>query len=250
MTKPQTHALSLLAMLATWSALAALRADPLILPPPQTVAAVLWAEAASGRLGLHLMATLTRVAAGFAAAMALGTALALLLGRHPRLNAVADPWVVVLMNLPALVVIVLCYLWIGLTEAAAVTAVVLAKTPMVVVTLREGVRALDPAMDDMARAFRLSPWTRLRHITLPQLGPWFAACARNGLSVIWKIVLVVEFLGRSNGIGFQIHLYFQLFDIAHVLAYALTFVAVMLVVDFGVIQPWERAAGRWRRVAG
>ena len=246
MTRNMTFAASRLTLLALWAVLAAVKQDPLLLPSPQTVFQILWSEAASGKLTHHLTATLARVAAGFSLSMAIGTALALILGRHPRLNVVAEPWLVVMMNLPALVVIVLCYLWIGLTEAAAVTAVALTKTPMVVITLREGVRALDPAMDEMARVFRLTPWTRLRHIVLPQLAPWFAACARNGLSVIWKIVLVIEFLGRSNGIGFQIHLYFQLFDIGHVLAYALTFVAVMLVIDLCLIQPWERGANRWR----
>ncbi|MEO8243461.1 MAG: ABC transporter permease [bacterium] len=246
---PLIFAVSMLALLALWTVLAALKGDPATLPPPQTVAAILWDEAASGPLLLHLFVTLRRVAAGFVIAMTIGTILGLMLGRSRRLNIWAEPWVVVLSNLPALVVIVLCYLWIGLTEAAAVTAVALSKTPMVVVTLREGVRAMDPALDEMSRVFRLTRWTRLRHVTAPQLAPWFAACARNGLAVIWKIVLVVEFLGRSNGIGFQIHLYFQLFDIARVLAYALSFVAVMLVVDFGLIQPWERSAARWRRSA-
>ena len=53
----------------------------------------------------------------------------------------------------------------------------------------------------MARAFRMAPMTRLRHVVLPQLAPQIAASARAGISLIWKIVLVVEFLGRSNGIG-------------------------------------------------
>ena len=60
-------------------------------------------------------------------------------------------------------------------------------------------------------------------------------------------VLVVEFLGRSTGVGFQIHLKFQLFDIAGVLAYALAFVAVMLAIDTFAVQPVERRANRWRR---
>jgi NitT/TauT family transport system permease protein len=66
------------------------------------------------------------------------------------------------------------------------------------------------------------------------------------VAVIWKIVLVVEFLGRSSGIGFQIHLYFQLFDVAMVLVYALSFIAVMLLVEWILLQPWERRATRWR----
>ena len=66
------------------------------------------------------------------------------------------------------------------------------------------------------------------------------------MALIWKIVLVVEFLGRSNGVGFQIHLYFQLFDVGMVLAYALSFILVMLAIEKAVLQPWERRVSRWR----
>jgi NitT/TauT family transport system permease protein len=79
-----------------------------------------------------------------------------------------------------------------------------------------------------------------------KLQPFFAAATRSGISLIWKIVLIVELLGRSNGVGFQIHLYFQLFDVATILAYTLAFVAVMLVVEYGVLQPLDKHATRWR----
>ena len=69
---------------------------------------------------------------------------------------------------------------------------------------------------------------------------------RNGLAIIWKIVLVVEFLGRSDGVGFQIHLYFQLFETSYVLAYSLSFVAVMLAIELVLLQPLERRAEAWR----
>jgi NitT/TauT family transport system permease protein len=65
--------------------------------------------------------------------------------------------------------------------------------------------------------------------------------------LIWKIVLVVEFLGRSDGIGFKLHLYFQLFDVGMVLAYALSFVVVMLLIEASILRPWEARATRWRR---
>jgi NitT/TauT family transport system permease protein len=144
------------------------------------------------------------------------------------------------------VVIVLCYIWIGLTEAAAITAVALNKIPNVVVTLREGARALDPKLMEMAAVFRFSRARLLRHVVLPQLFPFIAAAGRSGLALIWKIVLVVELLGRSNGVGFQIHLYFQLFDVAAILGYALAFVSVMLLIEFVVVQPLETHLNRWR----
>ncbi|MCA8881688.1 MAG: ABC transporter permease [Rhodobacteraceae bacterium] len=244
-----TIALSLAGFVLLWWGLAVLKGDPRILPAPPEVAADIIREARSGALFFNMAQTLRRVALSFALAMGLGTALGLILGRHPAVARWFDPWVTILLNLPALVIIVLCYLWIGLNEVAAITAVALNKTAMVVVTVREGVRSVDPALDEMARIYRLTPVARLRHVTLPQLAPFLAASARNGLAIIWKIVLVVEFLGRSNGVGFQIHLYFQLFDVSMVLAYAVSFVAVMLVIELVLIRPLEARAGSWRRRA-
>jgi NitT/TauT family transport system permease protein len=74
-----------------------------------------------------------------------------------------------------------------------------------------------------------------------------AASARSGLALIWKIVLVAELLGRSDGIGFQLNLFFQLFDVAGILAYAFAFIIVVQILEIGVLQPIERRVNRWRR---
>ena len=79
-----------------------------------------------------------------------------------------------------------------------------------------------------------------------EIAPHLAGAARAGLALIWKLVLVVEFLGRSNGVGFRIHLDFQMFDITGVLANALAFVAVMLAIEWAVLGPLARRAARWR----
>lgn len=244
-----TIGISLLGLLCVWIFAAWLSDDPTILPAPWEVLQIAAREAASGKLWFHLGATALRVAAAFAIAMGLGLAIGVALGLSDRLNRWFGPWVVVALNVPALVVIVLCYLWIGLNEVAAITAVSVNKTAMVAVNIREGIWAMDSRISDMAKAFRMSRLDRLRHVMLPQLWPFVAASTRNGLAIIWKIVLVVEFLGRSNGVGFQIHLYFQLFQTGHVLAYALSFVGLMLVFEYVVLQSWERRATGWRRRA-
>ena len=86
----------------------------------------------------------------------------------------------------------------------------------------------------------------MRHVVLPQLAPFLAAATRSGLSLVWKIVLVVELLGRPNGIGFEINIAFQVFDVALLLAYALPFTALMLLIETLVVQPFERHVSRWR----
>src|SRR5205823_10908332 len=131
--------------------------------------------------------------------------------------------------------IVLAYIWVGLNEIAAVLAVTIAKTPSVMVIMREGTRALDPGLEDLAAVYRLPPLRRVRRIVLPQLAPYLAAAGRSGLSITWKIVLIVELLGRPDGVGFVLNLYFQSFNVAGILAYGLAFAAIMLCVESALL---------------
>ncbi|WP_232962603.1 ABC transporter permease [Paracoccus tegillarcae] len=239
--------LSVLALLTVWTVASQLTERPHTLPAPWVVASRIWSLAASGELWFHAGMTLMRVLASFVIAMAVGIAIGLWMGRSRGADQWMNPLLVIALNIPALVTIVLAYIWIGLNEVAAIAAVALNKIPVVTVMLREGTRALRPDLDDMSAAFRMTPVARLRHVVLPQLAPHIAAAARAGISLIWKIVLVVEFLGRSNGVGFKIHLLFSSFDVAGVLAWSLAFVAVMLLIDLAILRPWEARANRWRR---
>jgi NitT/TauT family transport system permease protein len=237
---------SIVALLVLWE-LASRIGDGRALPSVEAVAAAFVDELVRGSLLHHLGVTLGRVLLSFIVAMVLGAAIGLAMGRWRSVDFVLDGWVILLLNIPALVVAVLAYIWLGLTEAAAIGAVALNKLPLVAVTMREGARALERDYAEMASVFRLSLWRRLRHVIVPQLAPFFMVSTRSGLSLIWKIVLVVELLGRSDGVGFQIQLYFQLFDVARILAYTLSFVAVVQAIEWGILQPLDRRLGAWRR---
>jgi NitT/TauT family transport system permease protein len=238
--------LSVAALFALWQLVADLAADPRLMPAPAAVLATLWRETVSGDLLGHLGATLARVAASFVLALSIGAAIGYAMGRLRLADELLAPWLVFFLNMPALVVIILAYIWIGLDETAAVTAVAVNKIPNVAVTLREGARALDRRLLEMAQVFEVGRWRTLLHVVLPQLWPFVAAASRSGLALIWKIVLVVELLGRSNGVGFQLGLYFQMFDVTAILAYALAFIAIVQVIEWGLLQPFERRVTRWR----
>jgi ABC-type nitrate/sulfonate/bicarbonate transport system permease component len=239
---------SLLLLLAAWQGTATLAATS-SLPAPGVVFSFILDEALHGDLLFNLGITLWRVATAFVIAMLIGIAIGIALGRWRQANSAFDIWLLVLLNMPALVIAVLCYIWLGLTETAAITAVALNKIPNVIVILREGARSLDRDLDEMSRAYRFSRRTWLRHVLMPQMAPYVAAAARSGLALVWKIVLVVELLGRPSGVGYAISVYFQLFDVRGVLGYALTFTVLMLAIEFLMLQPLETHVRRWRPVA-
>ena len=238
--------LSLLVFLAVWQGLAVYLNNN-TLPAPETVAKVFWQACVTGQLPFHLGVTLLRLVVSFSIAMLLGCAIGIVLGRNKKLDAFFDNWLVIFLNVPALVTIILCYVWFGLIESAAIVAVVVNKLPNVIVTIREGTRMLDQDLLDMARCFNFSRRKTLVHVIWPQLHPFVMGATRSGLALIWKIILVVELLGRSNGMGYQLHLFFQLFDVASILAYTIAFVAVIQLIELLILKPLDKKSLRWRR---
>lgn len=238
--------LSLLLLLLIWGIVAGLLGSSL-LPGPIEVLQFALKETIQGQLPFHLGITLLRLLTAFLLSMLIGSMIGLLMGAHTGIDRFFATWLTIALNIPALVTIILSYLWFGLTEEAAVLAVVLNKVPNVIVNLREGTRQLDRELLEMARIFRFGPYRTLRHVIVPQLIPYLMTAARTGLALIWKIVLVVELLGRSNGMGYQLHLYFQMFDVTGILAYSMAFIAVIQCFEWLVLTPLDQGALRWKR---
>ena len=237
--------LSLAVLLALWQAVS-VYADIRTLPAPSAVLAFVLREAETGSLLFNVGVTLARVAVSFVIAMSLGVLLGIALGRSRLADRLLDTPLLVILNTPALVITVLAYVWLGLTETAAIVAVALNKLPNVAVIMREGARGLDPGLEEMATTYRFDRRTWIAHVLLPQLQPFMVAAARSGISLAWKIVLVVELLGRPNGVGFAINYYFTLFDVTAVIGYSLVFMSVMLAIDALLLQPLDAHARRWR----
>lgn len=217
-----------------------------LLPGPKDVMIKIIEESENNELFFHTAITLKRVVLSFIIAMLIGTVFGIYMGRNLRLNAFLDDWLILGLNVPALVIIILCYVWFGLNEVAAILAVSLNKIPMVAVIMREGARSIEKDYIDVAKFYKISQKKFFFKVILPQLFPYLLSSARSGLSLIWKIVLVVELLGRSNGVGFKLFGFFQFFDISGILAYTLVFVLLIIFVEFILVRPFEKKISIWR----
>ncbi len=231
--------------LIVWEA-AALLFPSRLFPTPVAVAIDMWEVTVHGKLLSDMGKTLTRAAIAFVVAMVLGTIVGIAFGRNATLDRLFSAWVIVGLNVPAIVIAVALYIWLGLTEFALILAVTLNKLPIVITTVREGVRSFSRDYDELGIALRMSRWRRLRYIVAPQLMPFILAAARTGLALIWKIVLVFEVLGSDGGIGFRIQTFFQFFDITGILAYTVAFILVVFAFEYLVLRPLEGRVLRWR----
>lgn len=239
---------SLMALLILWQAAAVIVGDTTLLPSPIATLAAGYEHLVHGDLIFNLAVTLARVAVAFVLAMIIGGIAGVALGRSEALDTIFGGWLTIALNMPALVTIVLCYVWFGLGETAAILAVTINKAPTIAAITREGARAIDRSLLEMTRVFGVPPLRVLVRVILPQIAPSFIASARAGLALTWKIVLVVELLGRPNGVGFQIRIFFNYFDIAGILAYSLAFIGIVLAIEGLVMRPIEQRVERWRHL--
>ena len=236
---------SLILFLCVWQ-IASIWIDVDVLPSPTRVASSIHEHLFAGDLLSNVAITLARVGVSFFIAMAFGIAVGVLMGRNRNWDAALDGLLILSLNLPALVVIILCYLWFGLGEFAAVLAVSINKFPIVVVNMREGAKAVDMDLLQVTQAFKVPPYRTFFKVYLPQLYPYLLASARSGLALVWKIVLVVELLGRSDGVGFKLGVFFQFFDITSILAYSFAFILVVMIIELLMIAPLDRRLMEWR----
>ncbi len=194
----------------------------------------------------HTGITLQRVFIAFIIAMIIGVFFGIIMGLFPKVDSLLDIFLIIGLNMPALVTIIICYIWFGLTDFSAILAVIINKVPIIIVNIREGIKSMDKKYLDLAKIYEIPKKDIIRKIYLPQIYPYIMATTRLTISLVWKIVLVVELLGRSDGVGFQIALFFQDFDITSIFAYSFAFIFIVILIEKILLNPLEIKMRRWR----
>lgn len=189
---------------------------------------------------------MVRMLVSFALAMLIGMGIGTLMGLHRRAERALDLLVMVGLTIPGLCYIIVSFMWLGLNERAAVLAITWTTFPAIAINIWKGVKAIDQRLIDMARVFGCSGWRRTTRVVIPQVLPYVMAAARFGLGIIWKVTVLVELLGRSDGVGYMLNYSFQMFDMADVFAWTLFFTLVMLVIELAILKPIERRLFLWR----
>lgn len=236
---------SLAAIVVLWQ-IASYAFSEKYVPGPLPTLLALANLAKTGQLLKHLDATLERMLVSFALAMAIGLGIGTLMGLYRKCERALDLVVMVGLTIPGLCYIIVCFMWLGLNERAAVLAITWSTFPAIAINIWQGVKAIDQRLVDMARVFGCSRWRRTTRVVLPQVLPYMMAAARFGLGIIWKVTVLVELLGRSDGVGYMLNYSFQMFNMADVFAWTMFFTMIMLIIELAILKPIEGRFFRWR----
>ncbi len=190
--------------------------------------------------------TLLRIFEGLVISMIIGTAIGLLMGLDRNVEAFFDSWIMVLLTFPAICWAFLSVLWFGLSEAAPLLTIVLIVFPFVAMNIWEGTKALEKDLVNMARVYKADRYLMVRKVLIPQLMPFIFSALRIALSLSWKIALVGEAFGVSSGVGQKLIYWFEDTRVDMMLAWGVSFMIVMVIIDLLVFRLWEKRTFAWR----
>lgn len=193
----------------------------------------------------NMAITLPRVFWVFSITMIVGILIGILMGISTRIDNIFNLFLTIALNIPALVTIIICYIWFGLTDFSLILAVFINKVPIVITNIKEAVSSLDKKYLQLIKVYNLSLKDKILKVYIPYLYPSFVSSSRIAISLIWKLVLVVELLGRSDGVGFQISMFFQYFDITSIFAYTFCFIFVIMLFERVFLTTLENRYKRW-----
>lgn len=237
--------LTLAAGLVVWKSVS-LFFFPVFFPGPALLAERMIALYSSPTSYVVVGETLSRIFAGFLISMVIGTVLGLLMGLRRSIEIFFDSWIMILLTFPAVCWAFLSVLWFGLSQTAAIFTIVLIVFPYVAMNIWAGTKAVEQDLISMARVYKADRSLMLRKVLIPQLMPYIFSSLRISLSLSWKIALVAEAFGGVSGVGQQLIYWFQETRVDMMLAWGVSFMILMVLIDLLIFRTWARRTFAWR----
>jgi len=190
-------------LVAVWEVLSRTGVIPgNFMPSPLAVVLATIEAVRHGELLTHLGVSALRAAGGLAIGASIGVVLGLAVGLSRTLQLLLDSPLQMLRAVPALALVPLVILWLGLGEAAKLFIVAVTVVFPVYLNTLHGVRSVDPQLVEMGRVYGLEGFALYREIVLPGALPSILVGLRFALGLSWLVLIVAEHIGATRGLGY------------------------------------------------
>jgi ABC-type nitrate/sulfonate/bicarbonate transport system permease component len=175
-----------------------------------------------------------------------GTLLGFAMGRWWPVRYFFTDLVMVGIALPAFIWALLAVMWWGFDDIGPIFVACISATPMLIVSTRQGAQAVDGDLQKMSSAYRVPVMRQFRKLVLPTMSEYIIAGFRFSVLAAWGAILLVEFFGSEEGIGFQAAYWYDAGSFTGMMAWGFVMLVVIVTIDKLVMEPVLRRTRRWR----
>lgn len=241
--------LLLVSLLVGWYYASGRVVDSLFVSNPVAIARAFKDELSGGHLMYQLRYTVEELLLGYACGVVGGILAAVILAMSRTLERSLRPYLMALYALPTIAIAPLFVIWFGFGLMPKVTIAALFVFFIVFMMTLSGIRAVEGQLLDVARIMGAGRWQLMWKIMLPSAVPNLLAALRIAVPEAMVGVIIGEFIGGSQGIGYLIEASAQQYDTASVFAAIASLLVVVLLLD-ALLTVIERRLLRWRPTAG
>ena len=203
--KRRDLALSITALLVVWQVLAMALQQP-ILPTPVAVFQAFFHELVFGELTEHMLASLWRVLASTALAIALAVPAGLVLGQSKRMNSLFSPLIYLVYPIPKVVFVPVVLLFLGLGDLPKIAIIFLILFFQVLVLVRDQAAGLRPELIQSVRSLGAGRRALFRYVYFPASLPAILTALRLSVGTAVAVLYVAELYATQKGLGYYIFL--------------------------------------------
>jgi len=214
--------------LQTWNRAQELFANPFAQTGPNTAG-----------IGIQVLYSLGRVAAGFGLAVLVGVPLGFLMGMLPTFRAMLEVIINLLKPVSPLAWLPIGLLMFRSATPSAIFVVFITCIWPTVINTAQGVASVPQDYLNVARVLRMGRWTTSLRILLPAAAPSMLTGMRLSLGVAWMVIVAAEMLTGGIGIGFFIWDEWNNLNVASILV-AIGVIGVVGIVLDGVMSILQR----------
>lgn len=174
-------------------------------PPLSAIWDAFVIEWMTGSLVANIVASLRNIFLGLIAGALIGVVVGTAVGQSRTLRVVLNPYLQFLRAVPQVALVPIIIGAFGITAVPKIWAIGFACIWPVLLNTVDGIRAIDPGVRDMTRAYRINPGRNLFKVVLPAALPQIMAGIRVSLSVAVVVMVVSEIYGATEGLGYYIN---------------------------------------------
>jgi NitT/TauT family transport system permease protein len=219
--------------------------DPLFISKPSLIFAGLADLIDSGDLFHDLAVSAVPFFIGLGAAVIIGVPLGIVMGWRQRVGYALDPLMTVFYASPLVALAPLLVIFFGVGVAGKAMIVFVLSVFPFIFNAYAGVHAVDRLLINVVRSLGGGEWDLYRKVIFPSVLPYMVAGARIAVGRALIGVLVGEFFAASEGLGYAISRFGDIFSIDRMFACILVVMVIAVVLTEGI--RWaERSAFPWR----
>jgi ABC-type nitrate/sulfonate/bicarbonate transport system permease component len=197
--------LATLVLFVLWQ-LSAMLLDKPILPTPVLALQALVQELLHGDLLEHFLASLWRVLASTALAIALAAPAGLALGQSKRLNSLFSPLIYLLYPIPKVVLVPIVLLFFGLGDLPKIILIFMILFFQILVLVRDQAAAIRPELVQSVRSLGAGRRALFRFVYLPASLPAILTALRQSVGTAVAVLYIAELFATRRGLGYYIYL--------------------------------------------